>query len=103
LVNWDFVFQVPLERIVDCISVSSWVGVFRQMISNLRGYRTGFPDLMLLDPSDKPGLDVSTPFVFLEVKGPGDTLRPNQLTWIHKFCTLGIPFQVVSVRKLPPQ
>lgn len=63
--------------------------VFDRLIGNLRWYRRGFPDLMVLTPT---GVELH------EVKGPGDQLRPEQRAWLDFFAQLGVPSVVARVK-----
>jgi len=52
---------------------------------------TGFPDLVLFRDDDEF-------YEFIEIKGPGDTVQPNQLRWMQQFSENRIPYRVVNVR-----
>lgn len=56
-----------------------------------RRYRRGFPDLFLLR-DEAPG------FELLEVKAPGDQLRPEQGAWIDYLGAHGLPTEILKVR-----
>ncbi|QDF75398.1 MULTISPECIES: VRR-NUC domain-containing protein [Shewanella] len=73
--------------------------LFRQMLFDLRYYRAGFPDLIrfhlktdLDSATTKVGAMVSAELI--EVKGPGDSLRDNQLIWLDWFNRHGIKASV---------
>ncbi|WP_157704975.1 VRR-NUC domain-containing protein [Shewanella marisflavi] len=73
--------------------------LFRQMLFDLRYYRAGFPDLIrfhlktdLDSATTKIGAMVSAELI--EVKGPGDSLRDNQLIWLDWFNRHGIKASV---------
>lgn len=53
--------------------------------------RRGFPDLLLL--GGEPGR-----YEFIEVKGPGDVLRPEQRLWLDALAASGLPARVMEVR-----
>lgn len=55
-------------------------------------YRRGLPDLFVLRDAEQPG------FELLEVKGPGDQLRPEQKSWIDYLNDGGLPAAVLKVR-----
>ncbi|MEL7059649.1 MAG: VRR-NUC domain-containing protein [Acidobacteriota bacterium] len=54
-------------------------------------YRRGLPDLFLVDSEEPEG------FRLLEVKGPGDQLRPEQTGWLDHFEDHGFPASVLKV------
>lgn len=56
-----------------------------------RAFASGFPDLFLYRPG-------SVVWRLWEVKGPGDTLRPEQDWWLRQFCAWGCEARVVRVR-----
>ena len=92
LVNWDYLETIPVEKILHEIPGQACAKVFDRMLSNLNVFRTGLPDLLYLKKGNDPS------FQFIEVKGPGDVLRPNQLAWLNYFKDQGIPAMVLQVR-----
>ena len=53
--------------------------------------RRGFPDLLLLGgESDR--------YEFIEVKGPGDVLRPEQRQWLAALASAGLSARILEVR-----
>jgi hypothetical protein len=56
-----------------------------------RAFSSGFPDLFLY----RPGQD---DWALWEVKGPGDTLRPEQERWLRRFLALGCDARVARLR-----
>ncbi|MCG8458458.1 MAG: VRR-NUC domain-containing protein, partial [Holophagales bacterium] len=54
-------------------------------------YRRGLPDLLVFDTASPVG------FELLEVKGPGDQLRPEQKAWLDYLNDEGIPAKVLAV------
>jgi hypothetical protein len=58
------------------------------MLSDLKIYRNGMPDLILFKDGE---------FEWVEVKGPGDKLQDNQWRWISHFKRLKVPFSVAYV------
>lgn len=53
--------------------------------------RRGFPDLLVLG-------DAPRCFTFMEVKGPGDVLRPEQRRWMEALVAARMPAHVLEVR-----
>ena len=66
------------------------LSVLSTMAPNPMAFRSGFPDLLLcrLDP----------PACMLwEVKGPGDTLRPEQERWLRHFNREGVEARIAWI------
>jgi hypothetical protein len=57
---------------------------------DLKRYRRGFPDLFVVR-DEEPG------FELVEVKGPGDQLRPEQGAWIDYLNENGLPASILRV------
>ena len=64
--------------------------VLDRLSRDLGRYRRGLPDLFVVTPA-APG------FVLLEVKGPGDRLRPEQVAWLDYLDANGLPCTVLAV------
>jgi len=94
LVHWNYLDTVPFQMVLDSIPGLVFSQIFRRMLSHLRVYRTGFPDLI-----DVGNPESDHPFELIEVKGPGDQLRPNQLAWLYFFQNKGIPARILQVIK----
>ena len=54
-------------------------------------YWCGLPDLWLFSPATRS-------VKLVEVKAPGDVLRPHQTRWLHRLAECGIECGVVAVR-----
>ncbi len=63
--------------------------IAERWLSDLRNHRSGFPDLIQWRHDGG--------YELVEVKGPGDQLRPNQTAWLQFFGEEGIPARVVYV------
>lgn len=61
------------------------------LVRNPRAFASGFPDLFLFRPG-------APDWKLWEVKGPGDTLRPEQDAWLRRFRAWGCDARVVRVR-----
>ena len=90
LVNWDALERQDLELSLQRLDRNHLVRIFDRFSRDVRGNKTGFPDLTLF-PEAAPGYEL------IEVKGPGDTLQNNQKRWMGYFAEWGIPFTVVNV------
>ncbi|MEM6797515.1 MAG: VRR-NUC domain-containing protein [Acidobacteriota bacterium] len=63
---------------------------------HLGRYRRGLPDLFVPSPSSPTG------FELLEVKAPGDQLRPEQGAWIDYLNARGLPAKVLKLKAAAP-
>jgi hypothetical protein len=90
-VHWQ---KVPLETILACFDAFSkpqWQGLFDHLLTDLKHFRSGFPDLFQITDDGCR---------FIEIKGPGDKLQDNQIAWLEKFAELNIPAVVCYVSYL---
>ncbi len=93
LVLWSQALRSSLELVLPRLPGPHLASVCARLSRDLRRYRNGFPDLFV--PSEgTPGYEL------LEVKGPGDQLRPEQRGWLDYFETAGIPATVLAVEWL---
>lgn len=76
LVSWSTLTPSLLNSILDAMTIEQLEKLIRIVIEDLRQFRAGFPDLTVIDQNG----DIA----FVEVKGPGDQLRPNQRLWIER-------------------
>jgi hypothetical protein len=90
LVPWAPGVRGHIELALSRLSGRHLTIVFDRLSRDLGRYRRGLPDLFLL-ASGTPG------FQLLEVKGPGDHLRPEQIGWLDYLAANGIPCSVLSV------
>lgn len=71
------------------------LAIFDRLLVDLRQHASGFPDLIHL-PAEGG-------YRLLEVKGPGDQLRPNQRAWLEFFLELGMPAGVLRLEWPAPE
>ncbi|MEE9253461.1 MAG: VRR-NUC domain-containing protein [Pseudomonadales bacterium] len=90
LVNWRHLERSLIEQALQCIPGRHLAAIFDRMSRDLARYRTGFPDLLLLDP-------VNRRYEFVEVKGMGDRLQIHQRRWIDHFVEHGVPVELMRV------
>ena len=90
LVSWSPTLRASLELALSPLLSSHLAAVCRRLSRDLRRYRSGFPDLFV-QRDQAPGYEL------LEVKGPGDQLRPEQRGWLDYFEHVGIPATVLAV------
>ncbi len=89
-VNWN---SLPLELVETALShfpADTLIALFRVMLSDLKLYRSGMPDLITFKKGQ---------YHWVEVKGPGDKLQDSQWRWIHEFNRLNINFSVCYVNQ----
>jgi hypothetical protein len=96
LVAWDRLPPGLVESALARIPRETLALVFDRMAANLGLNRAGFPDLVLFPPGGGAGFDL------VEVKGPGDQLRPNQERWLRFFDRHAIPARVIRVERADP-
>lgn len=86
LVAWKALTPEVLSAVLEAMTTEQLVCMLRIATEDLRQFRAGFPDLTVIDPSGH--------IEFVEVKGPGDQLRPNQRLWIERLMQASIPVHV---------
>ena len=91
LVTWAEGSRPLLERALANLEGHHLALVFDRLSRDLRRYRRGFPDLFVARPDRSPG------FELLEIKGPGDQLRPEQRTWLEYLESMEIPVAIARV------
>lgn len=91
LVSWSLFETIPLSEWLRSLPIDVIRAVCAFLIRNLNDYRTGFPDLFL---SYGPG-----EFEFVEVKGPGDQLQPQQRAWLQQLAAMEMPARVLKLHK----
>ncbi len=90
LVNWSLFQTVPLAQWLEAMPVRVIRLLCQFLIRNLADYRSGFPDLFICYGRGD--------FEFIEVKGPGDQLQPQQRAWFRVFDELKLPARVAKLR-----
>lgn len=86
-VSWGLITQEILDLALQCIPAAHLGMVFARMQSNVRNYRTGFPDLIRFWPQEQR-------YELIEAKAPGDKLQDNQILWLEYFVEHGIPAKI---------
>ncbi len=87
-VNWKILDLEATLTCFDALTKDQWLGIFNHLLSDLRNHRSGFPDLFQATESN---------YKFIEIKGPGDKLRDNQIQWLEVFSNLNINCEVCYV------
>lgn len=87
-VNPRHLTMAMLEAAVDHVPPEALCGALATLARHPRAFDSGFPDLFLYGPEG---------CALWEVKGPGDTLRPEQDRWLRAFRGWGVAAEVVRV------
>ncbi|NVD09003.1 VRR-NUC domain-containing protein [Vibrio sp. JPW-9-11-11] len=87
-VHWGLLDEALLHLALTHIPSEMLAKLFTVMLSDLKLFRSGMPDLIAF----KEGT-----FEWIEVKGPGDKLQDNQWRWFKEFERLNVPFSVCYV------
>ncbi|SHH77148.1 VRR-NUC domain-containing protein [Ferrimonas marina] len=70
------------------IEIAKWVRLVRFLLSDLVQHRAGMPDLLVSHEGQ---------LMFVEVKGPGDSLRDNQRRWLAQLNEVGLNAWVLEL------
>lgn len=98
-VAWSELSRPLLERALACIPAGHLEAMFRRLLQDVRGHRSGFPDLIRFRPAARSG----SRYELIEVKGPGDRLQDHQRRWLVYFAHQGIPASVCYLRWHAPE
>jgi hypothetical protein len=90
LVPWTDPVRERIELALSRLTGPHLAIILDRLSRDLGRYRRGLPDLFVLAP-ESPG------YVLLEVKGPGDRLRPEQVGWLDYLADRDIPSGVLAV------
>ncbi len=93
LVSWNRISKKQIQDLVQNVPDTHICLILTRMASKLSDFSSGFPDLLLFSPGRHK-------YQLVEVKGPGDQLRPNQKRWLRFFQKNDIPYFVTKVRWL---
>jgi hypothetical protein len=93
-VAWHIVTPDLLQLALRCIPAAHLEAVFRRLLRDVHGNRSGLPDLIQFWPHERR-------YRMVEVKGPGDRLQDNQIRWLQYCHARDIPVSVCYVRREP--
>lgn len=93
-VGWKYIEPTHLKIVLNYVSSVDLANIFERMVYDLRQQTSGLPDLFV---GDYRSSGTSKDYLLVEVKGPGDTLRPNQKSWLRYFEEKEIPYLVAKV------
>jgi len=91
LVAWSRFTDAEVRHICEVLSPRVQAELCKVALREPALLRRGFPDLLLL--GGEPDRHE-----FIEVKGPGDVLRPEQRRWFGELSSAGLPARVIEVR-----
>ena len=92
MVNWHLCRKHIIDLALSRIPADTWRALFEQILSDIKNYRSGQPDLAFFPDSGG--------YQFIEVKAPGDKLQKNQLRWMKFFDQQNIPHKILNVEWL---
>ena len=89
-VSWSKITTDLLTSILDSFPIDQLISLLQVFSTDIRQFQSGFPDLTVIDGNGS--------IQFVEVKGPGDQVRPNQRLWLEQMVARGIPTSVLKYR-----
>ncbi|WP_313622015.1 VRR-NUC domain-containing protein [Achromobacter sp.] len=89
-VFWGALSEPLLTQALDCVPAAHLKLFFTRLLRDVKGNRTGFPDLVRFWPAERR-------YELIEVKGPGDKLQDNQMRWLQYCVSHGMPVRVCHV------
>jgi hypothetical protein len=81
-----------LQHALHCIPATHLEAIFRRLLLDVHGNRSGLPDLIQFWPDERR-------YRMVEVKGPGDRLQDNQIRWLDFCHARDIPVSVCYVKR----
>jgi len=88
-VKWPAYLLERIAELIDCSSLQSLKEILKTMSKDYMFYNDGFPDLALFRDGKVK---------LIEVKGPGDVLRPNQIRQIKLLKKAGFDVKVANLK-----
>jgi hypothetical protein len=94
--HWSLLTVDELLEVVAHVPPASLVAIMHQIAQGGARVANGMPDIVVLpDPTTVYGLP--TGLAFIELKGPGDSLRDAQRWWLHRLQNAGVFAETWSV------
>lgn len=90
LTNWKRADKNNLKLLIDVTPNETILAISHQMLKDPKQYRTGFPDLFLVDPEGG--------FLLGEVKSPNDQVQTSQKRWFDFFNQEAIPYKIYRLK-----
>lgn len=92
-VTWQAIDSSLLDLALSCIPPQHLKVIFARLLRDIRGNRSGLPDLIQFWPERRH-------YQLIEVKGPGDRLQDNQIRWLSYCGEHGIDATVCHVQRV---
>lgn len=89
-VFWGVLSAELLDQALACLPPAHLRLWFERLLADLRGNRSGLPDLVRFWPAERR-------YELIEVKGPGDRLQDNQIRWLDYCAAHRMPVRVIDV------
>jgi hypothetical protein len=105
--HWHAGLPTELRALVHALPGPALAGILRAYADHWRDARAGMPDLLLL-PGAACRVEGAFPgripedTVFIEVKGPTDSLRDGQRVWIDRLQALGLRAELWTIAPSTP-
>ncbi len=101
-VHWAAFSPEVLAALASSVPGPALAAVMDAFVDDWQGARRGMPDLCVLPgaPARLAGAHPSrlpAEVMFVEVKGPGDTVRDDQAVWMDRLLAAGVPTEVWRV------
>jgi hypothetical protein len=94
-VFWGALDEALLDLALACIPAAHMKKWFERILLDIKGNRSGFPDLIQFWPAEGR-------YHMIEVKGPGDRLQDSQLRWISYCAEHQMPITVCYLQWAEP-
>jgi len=91
-VRWDLCGKQDFLDIIDCLGPTPLSEICRIISEDYSSRASGLPDLIVWDTSK-----AKNRCMFVEVKGPGDSLQENQKTWLDLLIRADVAVEVCRV------
>lgn len=91
IVNWSLGSVELLKSLMKAMGSEMIAKICERLATNYRNHSSGFPDLVMWNEAKQK-------VIFVEVKGPGDSLSPKQELWLDFLVDNGINAEVCHVK-----
>jgi hypothetical protein len=98
--SWTRWSLSEIQEVASSVHPDALIEIMALFLTRWRDVRSGLPDLFVLPgpPVDHEGLHLTNKAIWIEIKGPGDSLRDAQRWWIERFKTLNVPAEVWRIQ-----
>lgn len=94
--HWSLLTVDELVEVVAHVPPPSLVAIMNQIAQGGARVANGMPDIVVL-PGSATVYGLTTGLAFIELKGPGDSLRDAQRWWLHRLQNAGLFAEIWSV------